>query len=205
MPALALGLAACGRKKATLAQPVPAGSVVLAFGDSLTHGTGAAPEASYPAELARLTGWQVVNAGVPGDTTESAAPRLAGLLQEHQPSLVLLGLGGNDFLRRMDENRTRNNLRRMVAEVQASGAQLLLIAVPKPSLGAAVLGSLTDHPLYGELAEELRLPLQRQGWGEVLADERLRSDAIHANAEGYAQFARSLVATARAVGLLPMA
>jgi lysophospholipase L1-like esterase len=194
-------LAGCGRKPIK-GRAVAAGSTVLAFGDSLTHGTGAQPEASYPAELERLTGWKVVNAGVPGDTTDSAAPRLPGLLQDHRPALVLLGLGGNDFLRRLDERRTRENLRQMLEAIRTAEAQALLIAVPRPSLGAAVLGSLSDHPLYGELAEEMRLPLHRQGWSDVLADERLRSDAIHANAEGYAQFARGLVATARAVGYL---
>ena len=62
---------------------------------------------------------------------------------------------------------------------------------------------MTDHPLYGEIAEAMRLPLHRQGWSEVLADAGLRSDNIHANARGYAQFAKGLVATARAVGFLP--
>jgi acyl-CoA thioesterase-1 len=65
-----------------------------------------------------------------------------------------------------------------------------------------VAGSLSDHVLYGELAEELKLPLHRQGWSEVLGDEKLRSDQIHANAKGYEQFARSVVGTAGAVGLL---
>ena len=55
--------------------------------------------------------------------------------------------------------------------------------------------------MYGELAESLRVPLHRQGWSEVLADEHLRADAIHANAQGYATFARGLLATLRATGL----
>lgn len=194
--------AACGRR-AVQAQPVAPGSTVLALGDSLTFGTGAAPEAAYPAQLAALTGWQVVNAGVPGDTSAQVLERLPALLQQHAPALVLLGAGGNDFLRRLPEAATRANLRAAVERCRAADAQVLLIAVPRPSAAAAFIGSLTDHALYGELAEELKLPLHRQGWSEVLGDERLRSDAIHANAEGYAAFARGLKATAVAVGLLP--
>lgn len=195
-------LAGCGRKPLR-GRPVPPGAVVLALGDSLTHGTGATPETAYPAVLAGLTGWRVVNAGVPGDTSAQALARLPALLQAHQPALVLLGIGGNDFLRRLPEAETRANVRAAIAQVRATDAQLLLIAVPRPSVAAAFTGSLTDHPLYGEIAEELKLPLHRQGWSEVLADESLRADAIHANARGYAVFAQGLKATAVASGLLP--
>lgn len=195
-------LAGCGRKPLR-GRPVPPGAVVLALGDSLTHGTGATPETAYPAVLAGLTGWRVVNAGVPGDTSAQALARLPALLQAHQPALVLLGIGGNDFLRRLPEAETRANVRAAIAQVRATDAQLLLIAVPRPSVAAAFTGSPTDHPLYGEIAEELKLPLHRQGWSEVLADESLRADNIHANARGYAVFAQGLKATAVASGLLP--
>lgn len=195
--------AACSREpRLPGVQPVPAGATVLALGDSLTHGTGAPPEAAYPQVLQALTGWRVVNAGVPGDTSAQALQRLPALLAEHRPALVVTCLGGNDLLRRLDEAALRDNLRAVVRASRAAGAQVLLVAVPRPSLAGAALGSLTDHRLYAELAGELALPLQRQGWAEVLGDERLRSDSIHANADGYAQFARALAATARATGLL---
>ena len=203
LAALALGLAGCGARQPVRGQPVAAGATVLALGDSLTHGTGAgAPAQSYPAVLGRLTGWQVVNAGVPGDTSAQVLARTPALLDEHRPALVLLGAGGNDFLRRLDESQVRANLRATCERVQAQGAQVVLIAVPRPTMAARFTGSLDDHPLYGELAEALRVPLHRRGWSEVLADERLRSDAIHANAAGYEQFARGLAGTLRASGLL---
>lgn len=198
---LGLAAAGCGRQRIQ-AQRVPRGASVLALGDSLTFGTGAAPPAAYPQVLAAATGWALVNAGVPGDTAAQALARLPALLEEHRPALVLISVGGNDFLRRLNEDETRASLRRIVEVVRAAGAQPLLIAVPRPTLAARFTGSLSDHPMYGELAEALRVPLHRQGWSEVLADDTLRADAIHANAEGYAQFARGLLATLRAVGLL---
>lgn len=187
----AVVLAACG-KKAPKARPVPRGAAVLALGDSLTYGTGATPEASYPAVLAGLTGWNVINAGVPGNTAAQALERLPALMDEHKPELVIVSIGGNDFLRNVPAAETKNSIRSVCQKVLASGAQVLLVAVPQPSLMAAAARSLSDHAMYAELAEELKVPLHAGGWGKVLGDPRLRSDPIHANGEGYREFAKGL-------------
>lgn len=191
-------LGACGKK--VRGQPVPAGATVLALGDSLTFGLGAASEASYPEVLARLTGWKVVNAGVSGDTSAQALARLPALLEEHRPALVLVSIGGNDFLRRVPGATTRANVRAICQQAASAGAQVLLVGVPAFSLAAAV-GSLSDHALYSELAKELKLSLHAGGWSAVLADPALRSDAIHGNAQGYERFAQGLAETARASGM----
>ena len=198
---LAAALAGCGRDNKT-AQPVPPGSTVLALGDSLTFGTGASAETSYPTVLAGLTGWNVVNAGVLGDTSAQALARLPALLAEHQPKLVIVSIGGNDFLRKLPESDTRAHVHAICKQSLDAGAQVLLVAVPRATVAAA-LGQMTDHALYAEVAEDLKIPLQREAWGEVLAQPDLRADAVHANARGYAQFARSVQSTAAAVGLLP--
>ena len=198
---LAAALAGCGRDKKT-AQPVPPGSTVLALGDSLTFGTGASAETSYPTVLAGLTGWNVVNAGVSGDTSAQALARLPALLAEHHPKLVIVSIGGNDFLRKLPESDTRTHVHAICKQSLAAGAQVLLVAVPRATVAAA-LGQMTDHALYAEVAKDLKIPLQREAWGEVLAQPDLRADAVHANARGYAQFARSVQGTAAAVGLLP--
>ncbi|HET9822865.1 MAG TPA: GDSL-type esterase/lipase family protein [Burkholderiaceae bacterium] len=194
--------AACGRK-APRATPLAQGATVLALGDSITHGTGAAPEAAYPAQLAALTGWQVVNGGVPGDTAAQALERMPALLEAHRPALVIVSIGGNDFLRRLDEAQTEAALRRIVALSREAGAQALLVGVPQPSVVAALGAGLADHPMYERVAQELALPLHAGGWSAVLGDERLRSDRIHANAAGYRAFAEGLVKTLRTTGLLP--
>lgn len=199
---VATALAACGKRPASAPQALPAGSIVLALGDSITHGTGAAAEAAYPAQLARLSAWTVVNGGVPGDTSAQALARLPALLAEHRPTLVIVSLGGNDFLRRLPEAETDANLRRSVALTRDAGAQVVLVAVPRPTLAAAVGAGLSDHPLYEKLATDLALPLHAGGWARVLGNEKLKADQVHANAEGYRLFAESLVTTLRAAGLL---
>jgi lysophospholipase L1-like esterase len=192
-------LVACGRKLKTVA--VPAGASVLALGDSITFGTGATAQTSYPAELATLTGWRVVNAGVPGDTSAGALARMPALLRQHSPQLVLVSIGGNDFLRRLSPAQTRANIRSICQLATAAGAQVLLVGVPEASVLAALSLSLSDHRMYEEVSTELKLPLHAGGWAAVLGDPALRSDPIHANARGYAQFARGLAQTARDVGL----
>ncbi len=200
---LGLALAACGKKApAVRGTPVAPGATVLALGDSLTFGTGAPPEAAYPTVLAGLTGWAVVNAGVPGHTSAQALERLPGLLAEHRPALVIVSIGGHDLLRRGDEAVLRDNLRRTLAAVREAGAQALLVAVPRPTLSAKVTGSLDDHPLYAEIAQEAGVPLHAEGWSTVLADERLKSDTIHGNAAGYEAFARGLMGTLQAAGFV---
>lgn len=193
-------LAACGRE--TPRHPaIGAEATVLALGDSLTFGTGAIAEASYPRRLAALTGWNVINAGVPANTSAQARERLPGLLAEHAPKLVLLSIGGNDFLRQLPDADTRAAIAAMLADIHTAGAQVVLIAVPRPSVAAALLRSLDDHPLYETIAAEQRVPLFARGWAKVLSDPALKADQVHANAAGYERFAQELHGFLREAGL----
>ncbi len=155
--------------------------------------------------LARLTGWNLINAGIPGDTSAQALARLPALLQEQTPALVLVSIGGNDFLRRVPAAETRANVRRICELSVACGAQVLLVAIPAFSAAAALTGALSDHPMYEEIAQSLKIPLHakhEKGWSAVLSDAALRSDQIHANAAGYEAFANGLFATVKAANLL---
>jgi lysophospholipase L1-like esterase len=187
-------LAACER--APTLPKLDSHDVIVAFGDSLTHGTGASRDTAYPAVLASLTGRTVINAGVPGDTTASALQRLPSVLVEHQPRLVLLCLGGNDMLKRQPESATENNLRLLVQTIRSSGAEVMLIAVPEPKL----FGSAPDF--YGRIAEEMQLPLEDDIFNAVLKDNSLKADPIHANAAGYRVVAERLAEFLRETGAL---
>lgn len=200
--ALSLVTFGCGRKKLSAAAPVPAGATVLALGDSITFGTGAEASAAYPAQLAALTRWNVINGGVPGDTAAQALDRLPALLAAHKPALVIVSVGGNDFLRRLPEPDTVAALRRIASLARDAGAQVVLVGVPQPTIGAALGVGLSDHPMYERLGEELSLPLHPRGWARVLGDEKLKSDQVHANAAGYRAFAEGLAARLRELKLL---
>ncbi len=172
------------------------GSPVLAFGDSLTIGTGAEPAQSYPALVADATGWVLRNEGVPGELAEDGLERLQRLLQEQVPSLVLLCHGGNNLLRGQPEARIRKHLARMIELAQAQGAQVVLLGVPKPTL------LLNTAALYGELAEEYGLVYLPDAIAEALSDPALKADQVHPNARGYAYIADQLLQLLRESGAI---
>lgn len=186
----ALLLTACGKKSARTHAKIPEGSTVLALGDSLTFGYGANPGESYPAQLQKLTGWNIVNGGVSGDTSAQALSRLPALLAR-KPKLVIIGIGGNDFLRKIPEQETRANIAKIIETVQRADIPAVLVGVPHITLGA-LFGHLSDHPLYEELSEAYGIPLFGGAWAEILGDNDLKSDQIHANGKGYRRFAEKL-------------
>ena len=185
---LAAALTACSKTAPHAA--LPAGSTILALGDSLTAGYAADAEAAYPAVLASLTGWQIINGGVSGNTSAQALARLPALMRR-QPQLVLVSIGGNDFLRKVPEADTRSNIRQIVQQIKAAGVPAVLVAVPYFTTGA-LFGRLSEHPMYEELAAESNVPLFKGAWAEVLGDKKLKSDQIHANAQGYRVFAEKM-------------
>lgn len=182
-------------------QVLPIGSVVVALGDSITQGVGASSDTAWPTLLAQSSGWQVINAGVSGDTSAQALARLPELLQKHKPALVIVSIGGNDFLRRQPQSVTRANIDAILRTIKESGSRALLIGVPKLNLGAA-LGMLSDHELYEELAKAHKVSLLSGAWGEVMKESRLMSDQVHPNAQGYAEFAARLQKFLRKRGFL---
>lgn len=194
-------LAGCGPSPRQFV--VPAGQTVLAFGDSVTHGTGAGPGEDWPTLLAAATGWQMVNAGVPGDTAQAAQARLPALLAQHRPALVVIEIGGNDFLRRRTAADVKADVRGLIQAAKASGAQTVLVAVPALSLMAAVAGRPSDAPLYAELAEEEQVALVPEVFSRVLGDAALRTDPVHPNAAGYREMAQGLHQRLKALGIAP--
>lgn len=162
------------------------GSVILAFGNSLTYGYGAKSSESYPAVLQRLSGTRVVNAGIPGETSPEGLKRIAALLEEHRPALVILCHGGNDILRSMSKEQLKMNLSSMIQLIKKHNAEALLVGIPDFKL----LG-FTTIALYEEVAEEHDVMFEESVIGEIMRNARLKSDRIHPNAEGYKMMAEA--------------
>ena len=192
---LAIAVAAGCGDKAKLSR-LPGEAVVLAFGDSLTYGTGAGESESYPAQLEKRIGRRVVRAGVPGEVTAQALARLPAALDEHAPRLLLLCIGGNDFLRRLGNQQAEANVREMVRLARARGIEVLLIGAPAPGF------SVTPPAFYAGIAREFALPYEDAAISQVLKDASLKSDPIHPNAQGYGVIAERIAERLRKSGAI---
>ncbi len=188
-------LAACGERSPALPRLAP-DDVVLAFGDSLTYGTGASQGQSYPAVLSGLIGRTVVSSGVPGERTAQGLERLPAVLDAHQPQIMLLCLGGNDMLRKVDAAEIESNLRQMVETATARGVAVVLIGVPKPAL----LGGTAQF--YKTIADEYALPFEGEILNDILKNNAYKSDPIHPNARGYRMLATALAEVLKRSGAI---
>jgi lysophospholipase L1-like esterase len=183
----------CGQKGPRVA-PVGPNEVIVAFGDSLTYGTGAVENESYPAVLAQLVGRKVVRAGVPGEVTAGSLDRLQAVIDEHHPALTIVCLGGNDMLRRVDDGEIATNLRAIIKTIKSSGSSVVLVGVPRPALITSAA------PFYGELAKEFDIPYEGKIVTDVLYHGDLKSDPIHPNAKGYRKIAEAIAELLRKAG-----
>src|SRR5260221_3332413 len=192
----ALALFASGCSQPAKLAPLPADAVLLAFGDSLTYGTGANEEESYPAQLARLTGRRVVREGVPGEVSEAGLARLPEALDEHRPRLLLLCHGGNDFLRRLPREKAADNVRAMIRMAKDRGIDVLLIGTPEAGL------TLTPPDFYAQTAKQFGVPYEGDVLTKILRNGELKSDQVHPNARGYRLAAEPVADLLRQSGAL---
>jgi lysophospholipase L1-like esterase len=195
LPVIFAALVACGNDWPRL-PPLAEDDAIVAFGDSLTYGTGSGNAQSYPAVLQSLVGHSIVNAGVPGETTAEGLKRLPAVLDQYAPRLLLLCLGGNDMLRQIPHQETADNLRAMVKLAHDRGTAVALIGVPAPRLFAGT------PSFYADIATEFDLPYEGEIMDEVLKDPSLKSDPVHANGEGYRRVAEAVAKLLRQSGAI---
>ncbi len=176
--------------------PLGVNDSVLAFGDSLTYGTGAPRGKGYPEVLATLIGRRVVNAGVPGEVTADGLKRLAGELEKVTPKLVVLCHGGNDMLRKRSLAAAEANLRAMIQAIRARGAAVVMLGVPRPGV------FLSTAAFYERVAEDLEVPIEADVVPELLGDRQYKADTVHPNDKGYARIAAAVARLLRERGAL---
>jgi lysophospholipase L1-like esterase len=166
--------------------PLSSDATILAFGDSLTHGTGANKGEDYPTLLTKLTNINVINAGVPGEVSSKGLERLPALLDEHNPDLLILIHGGNDILRKLSRNEQKNNLSAMIVLAKTRNIPVVMLGVPEPGI------FIKSAEIYEQLANETNIPIELSLLSDILDDNSLKSDIAHPNAQGYQRMATGI-------------
>lgn len=158
------------------------GSDIICFGNSITYGQGAEADQAYPFFLGEMVQRNVINSGVPGETTEDALERLDKDVLEADPYMVIIEFGANDYFRRLPKQRTIDNLEAMIDRIHQRGAMVALCDIS----GGSLLGIYNVyHDELKELAERKQaifVPYLMKG---IMTDPDLRSDKVHPNPEGY--------------------
>lgn len=183
---LAFLLIGCSEKK----EPILLTDTIVSFGDSLTFGYGAQENESYPYKLKEIIGYNVINEGINGDTAQNGVKRIVEVVQEHQPKLVLLSLGGNDMLRQSSQN-LESNLKNIIQFLKSKNIEVVLIAEPQPSMMGQTFG-LSDAKVYEKVAKDENILLIENVFSKYLSKEELKSDLIHLNAKGYEKVAQDV-------------
>ncbi len=157
----------------------PSGENIICFGDSLTYGTGANSDMDYPSQLSKIIGKQIVNAGVPGNTTSDALKRLEEDVLSQSPKIVMITLGGNDLKNKISKETAFSNLNKIISAIQAKGALVIIGGVDIPLMGRGF------GEAYRELAKKTGSVLIPNVLEGIMGKSELMSDPIHPNDKGY--------------------
>lgn len=183
-----LALAACLGFAAYAQAASPGRPALLVVGDSLSAGYGLETGKGWVDLLrqqldAGRPRWNVINASVSGDTTAGGLARLPALLARDKPAVVILELGGNDALRGLSLQQTKNNLTKMVTLCKKAGAAVLLIGMQiPPNYGAAYTERFAAiFPAVAQSTHVALVPFLLSG--VVSHPDWFQSDNIHPTAQ----------------------
>ena len=178
-------------------------TVIIALGDSLTHGFGLPIEQGF---VPQLKGWldavghdaRLINAGVSGDTTTGGLSRVDWTLTPDVDAMIV-ALGGNDLLRGIDPALSRSNIEGILQAAQAKGVDVLLIGMQAPGNYGPDYKAAFDA-IYPELAVEygaVYLDSFFAGFGDFVDDparvqDLMQRDGIHPNADGVGRIVEAI-------------
>lgn len=162
---------------------------IVAFGDSITAGFGLSERESYPYLLqqkldAEGYNYEVINAGLSGDTTRGGLERIDWSLEDESVEILIVALGGNDLLRAVPPSQVKSNLAEIIRKAKSKGIKVLLCGMlAPPAMGQEYQREF--NRLFPDLADEHKtayMPFLLEG--VALNKELNQPDGIHPNAEG---------------------
>lgn len=170
---------------------------ILFIGDSLTAGYGLREDQAYPALLEKFfkddgIEVEVLNGGVSGDTTAGGLRRINWMLNNSQPDVCIIALGGNDMLRGLPTEKTKANIKEMISKIKASSALPIIFGIHAPeNLGPRYVSSFNG--LFRDLAQTEKVPLLDNYIEDIAGRPKLNlSDGIHPNETGQKMLAEKI-------------
>ncbi len=154
------------------------GTDIIAFGDSLVQGVGSSKGNDFVSVLARKIGRPIINLGISGNTTADGVKRLSEI-DKYNPKVVILLLGGNDYLKKVPKVDTFNNLQTIIDHVHKRGSIVVLLGVRGGLLVDNFKGDFAD---LSDKNNTVFVPNVLDG---LIGNDKLMSDAIHPNDLGY--------------------
>ena len=155
------------------------GKNIICFGDSITVGFGAQEGQDYPAALAKMTKFPVINAGINGDTSSEGIKRIDTDVLSKDPLLVIVEFGGNDFLGKTPVEETVKNIEEMIKIIQSKGAMVAIADI-------STFVVMNDYGKeFRRLSKKYGTILIRGILDGIITDPELKSDFVHPNSKGY--------------------
>lgn len=159
---------------------------IIFFGDSITAGKGAGSGEDFPSIIGKTLNVPIVNAGVKGSTTHDALLRVNKDVIAKNPSIVVIELGSNDLLERIDSQVTKRNFEQILSKIKPTGAKIVVLDVK------FFLFQETYQTDWADLAQQYNAVYVPDILEGVITDPVLKFDDIHPNAKGYQKIAGKL-------------
>ncbi len=156
-------------------------TTVVAFGDSLIEGVGSS-DGGFVTDLEEILNYDITNLGVSGNTTFQGLARINEVLRL-EPKLVIISLGGNDFIQRVNREHAAHNLNKLISQLQNTGSMVVLLEVPG------------YRKLYKDIAHAQNSGYVSNILSGIITKDKYMSDPIHPNDAGYQKIAEHVAPT----------
>lgn len=165
------------------------GDTIITIGDSLANGYGVSENDSFAIKTALNLRKRAIKRGIDGDVSAGLLSRIDSELNSQNIAAIIISIGGNDFLRKIDKATTERNIREIVRKAKAKTACVVLLGVPDGLLGG-LTGGVSS--IYTDIAKAEGILLEKSAMPKILKQHSLKIDEIHPNSDGHAIIAENI-------------
>lgn len=165
------------------------GTHIITLGDSLANGFGIDENDSFGIKIPQILGKSAIKLGIDGETSGGLLVRIDSELANKNLGAVIISIGGNDFLRKLDKATTERNIRAIVQKAKAKTSCVVLLGVPDGILGGLVGGV---SRVYYDISESEGVLLETSAMPQILKQHSLKVDEIHPNKDGHVIIAQNI-------------